>query len=94
MRNVRYNNPHKLSLYLSTGLPVIIWKGVAEAKFVEENKIGFAVDNLYQLSEILNDIKEDDYKILVHNVQKIKIDLCKGNYINNAICNALSNLER
>lgn len=23
---VRFNNPHKVSLYLSTGLPVIIWK--------------------------------------------------------------------
>lgn len=32
---LRYNNPHKLSLYLSSGLPVIIWKYAAEAAFVE-----------------------------------------------------------
>ncbi|HFI0845575.1 TPA: glycosyl transferase, partial [Streptococcus suis] len=44
---LRYNNPHKLSLYLSSGRPVIVWSKSAEAKFVEENNIGFAVDSLF-----------------------------------------------
>ncbi|NRO11242.1 Beta-1,6-galactofuranosyltransferase WbbI [Lactobacillus helveticus] len=43
---LRYNDPHKLSLYLASGIPVIIWKKAAEAKFVEENKVGITVDSL------------------------------------------------
>ncbi len=33
---LRYNNPHKLSLYLSSGLPVIIWKEVCGGRFCRE----------------------------------------------------------
>ena len=34
---LKINNPHKLSLYLVSGIPVIIWSEAAEAKFVREN---------------------------------------------------------
>ena len=37
---VRYNNPHKLSLYLSSGLPVVIWENAAEAEFVKRYGLG------------------------------------------------------
>ena len=46
---LRYNNPHKLSLYLSSGLPVVIWTGAAEAGFVREHGVGLCVDSLNDL---------------------------------------------
>lgn len=33
---MQYNNPHKFSLYLSLGIPVIIWKSSVNSKFVKE----------------------------------------------------------
>ena len=36
---LKFNNPHKTSLYLSCGIPVIIWKEAALADFVEEHKV-------------------------------------------------------
>ena len=34
---LQYNNPHKLSLYLASGIPVVIWDKAAEAEFVKQN---------------------------------------------------------
>jgi hypothetical protein len=50
---LRYKNPHKLSFYLASGLPVIIWKQAAEAQFVEENKVSICVDSLYELEDVM-----------------------------------------
>ena len=33
---MKYNNPHKTSLYLASGLPVIIWEKAAMAKYIEK----------------------------------------------------------
>ena len=41
---LQYNAPHKLSLYIRCGLPVIIWKKAALASFVEENVISEEVN--------------------------------------------------
>ena len=37
---LRINNPHKTSLYLASGIPVIIWSKAALAEFIEKNKCG------------------------------------------------------
>ena len=43
---LKYNNPHKTSLYLSSGLPVIVWKNAAMANFIIKNNLGLAVNSL------------------------------------------------
>ena len=42
---LRYNNPHKLSLYISSGVPVVIWKEAALATFVKEKGLGLCVNS-------------------------------------------------
>lgn len=85
---VRYNNPHKLSLYLSSGMPVVIWKEAAEAKFVEENGVGILVDSLDELSEIIPNIKEEAFVEIRKNVKVISDKLLKGCYGKKAIVEA------
>lgn len=85
---LRYNNPHKLSLYLSSGLPVILWKEAAEAKFVSDNNIGICVDSLYELETIFDSTFKEDYMEIVKNVQNIAKRLQKGEYGKIAIQNA------
>ena len=46
---IRYNNPHKLSLYISSCLPVIVWSQAAIADFVRQHNIGFCVDKLIDI---------------------------------------------
>lgn len=61
---LRINNPHKLSLYLAVGLPVIIWDEAAEAEFVLRENVGFTIKSLYELSEKMALISDDDYEIM------------------------------
>lgn len=77
---LRYNNPHKLSLYLSSGLPVIIWKEAAEAGFVEENKVGITVQNVKELEGIFDTLTAVEYETMTGNVRRISEALCKGKY--------------
>lgn len=58
----RYNSPHKTSLYLSSGIPVIVWKKAGIAQFIKENNLGIIVENIDNLDEILNKISDSEYK--------------------------------
>lgn len=58
---LRFNNPHKLSLYIAAKMPVIVWKMSAVAEFVEKNCLGVAVESLLDLPDILKGITEEDY---------------------------------
>lgn len=82
---LRYNNPHKLSLYLSSGLPVIIWKEAAEAVFVEKNKVGYAIESLKDIHELLQEISKDEYIKIAENVRKLSQKLANGNYMRLAL---------
>lgn len=80
----RWNNPHKLSLYMAAGLPVIVWKNSAIADFVNKYNIGFRIDSLLEINQIMENITEADYNELVNNVRKIQIKICNGDYFRNA----------
>lgn len=90
---LRYNNPHKTSLYLSSGIPVIVWKESAMASFIEENKVGIAVDNLHKLDKIISSISENEYKEMCRNTQLIANKLRKGMYFYDAIDEVLLKLR-
>lgn len=82
---LRYNNPHKLSLYLAAGLPVIIWKEAAEADFVEKHGVGFTVNSLYEIQRILENVTKEQYIHFLSQVQKISAKLVQGEYTRLAV---------
>jgi len=82
---LRINNPHKLSLYLAVGLPVIIWDEAAEAEFVLRENVGFTIKSLYELSEKMALISDDDYEIMKKNAEVVGARLRNGKYMTNAI---------
>ena len=84
---MRYNNPHKVSLYLSSGQPVIIWNQAALANFVKENKVGIAVDSLENLDGILDKITEEQYRLMKHNTMELASSLRNGQFIKQAVEN-------
>ena len=86
---LKYNNPHKLSLYLSSGLPVIIWKDAAEAKFVCENGVGYTIDSLREIPELMERISESDYERISKNVRNISEKLTTGKYMQCALDKAV-----
>ena len=82
---LKYNNPHKTSLYLSSGMPIIIWREAALAEFVDRNKLGIVVDNLSQIKPILDKMTREEYQEIKSNTIKIAHKLRSGFYIRKAI---------
>ena len=66
----RYNSPHKLSLYIVAHLPVIVWKEAAMAQYVKEKGIGICVSSLREISGIIDELKENDYKTMIENIKR------------------------
>ena len=75
---MKYNNPHKTSLYLASGLPVIIWEKAAMAKYIEKNNLGIAVREINEIPLKLKKMSEEDYKTMKENVEVVGKQLCQG----------------
>ena len=82
---LKYNNPHKTSLYLASNLPIIIWKDAALAEFVVENKIGFAVDSLKEISFLMEKLTFSEYEEIYNNVLVIGEQIRRGVFGRSAI---------
>ncbi len=54
-------SPRKASLYLTQGMPLIVWKWSALAKFVTDNKLGLVVDKLTEIPAALSALSEGEY---------------------------------
>jgi len=82
---LRYNNPHKFSLYLAAGLPVIVWKESALAAFVEEKGIGISVGSLKEIPEQLGRFNVQQYEIMQQQAILFSEKLRKGYYLGKVI---------
>ena len=91
---LRYNNPHKLSLYLSSGLPVVIWSGAAEAEFVKKYNVGITVDSLMKLPDQMSQLTEGDYNIMRENTKTLAQKLKRGYYAERALKKALCIIKK
>lgn len=87
------NNPHKTSMYLASGFPVIIWKEAALAEFVEKNHVGVTVDSLWEIPDILNKISEEEYENMLNNVAKVSKKITKGYFLRKALNQAMNKLN-
>jgi hypothetical protein len=82
---LRFNNPHKLSLYMALSLPVIIWEHAAAARFVREQNIGITISNLRELQDLHSRVSNADYAAMARNVERLSAKVRKGDYLNQAI---------
>jgi len=85
----KYNNPHKLSCYIASGLPVIVWKNSAIAQFVEKENIGYVINNLYEINNLdLSSLKEKK-----ENVLKIQNKVINGYYTKRVVTKVLKEVS-
>jgi hypothetical protein len=76
-RYIRYNSPHKLSLYIAAGIPVIVWNESAVSKFVTDHCLGVAISSLVELNSIPHP-GSIEYQKLLNGISRIQQKLCKG----------------
>ncbi|EPI05694.1 hypothetical protein D920_00051 [Enterococcus faecalis 13-SD-W-01] len=82
---MKYNNPHKVSLYLTLGIPVIIWSEAALSSFVVENQVGFSVSDLSEIDEKIAALSDQQYQNLKSNAQLLSEKLRSGYFIKQAV---------
>lgn len=82
---MRYNNPHKTSLYLSSGIPVITWRKAAIADFIMANHVGIVVDSLTNIDAVLSTISKTQYNQMKSNAETIARRLRTGYYTKHAL---------
>ncbi|WP_173553134.1 galactofuranosyltransferase [Sharpea azabuensis] len=86
---LKINNPHKVSLYLASGMPIAIWKEAALAKFVEEHKCGITISSIGEIEDKLKNMSEEEYEELKNNTIKESTRLRKGYYTKKAVAECL-----
>ncbi len=79
---LRYNNPHKLSLYLASGIPVIVWEHSAVAEFVKRFQVGLCVSSLRDLPDLLQTISAADLRRMWHNAAWLSEKITSGAFLN------------
>ena len=75
------NSPHKASLYLTAGLPLIVSSKAAIANIVEDNQIGFTVNSLQDMAGHITHMTEGDYQAMLDRVKKYASGLTSGQSI-------------
>lgn len=81
----KYNHPHKVSLYLSHGMPVIVWKQAAVAPFIEKNHLGLTIDSLDEIDGLLANLGDDEIKDMLTHVNHMGILLRDGYFTSRAL---------
>lgn len=82
---LRLNDPHKVSLYISCGLPVIIWDQAALAEFITCNQIGLTVDSLDEMDAKIASVSDKQYEEMKTNVRQLAIKVRSGYFIKTAV---------
>lgn len=77
--------PHKLSLYLASGMPVVVHKDFACADFVAEHHVGLVVSSVYEAIDKIKSMNEDDFAKYAENAASVGYRLRDGYYIKRAI---------
>ncbi|MCI2172562.1 sugar transferase [Schleiferilactobacillus perolens] len=84
----RFNHPHKLSLYLSHGMPVIVWNQSAVAPFVEANHLGMAIGSLSEIDKLIASIPDEQISDMLTHVNDIGVLLRDGYFTTRALIEA------
>lgn len=75
---LQYNTSSKFCLYLSIGLPVIVWEKAATAEYVKEKKCGIIVKSLANLERELDSVSESEYKEIRCNAARVATRIRQG----------------
>lgn len=89
----KINNPSKFSQYIVAGLPVIAWDKSAVANIIKKYNIGFIVNNLMEIDDILNNLTEEEYNSYLKNVMNLRERIIKGYHFKKAISEVLNIVE-
>ena len=78
---LKYNSPHKLSLYIVSELPLIVWESSALSSYVKEKGIGITISSIKEIKERISIITDEEYDRILRNVKKESEILRSGGHL-------------
>lgn len=82
---LKYNNPHKASLYLLAGLPLIAPANTAIGDFIRLHGLGITVESLLELPEVLQRLSKVEYAAMRDAVRPISAQLAAAAFLRQAL---------
>lgn len=82
---LRYNNPHKTSLYLASGLPVAIWDQAALADLITAENAGIAAASIGAAAEKAASLTAEEYAVYFRNAAALGERLRRGDFLKAAL---------
>jgi hypothetical protein len=77
--------PHKLSLFIMAGIPVIVPVTSASAILVKQYGIGFTIDRLSDIEKVIKNMSEAEYQKMVENTRPLAVKLSQGYFLKEAL---------
>ncbi|HVK49468.1 MAG TPA: hypothetical protein VM488_16520, partial [Pseudobacter sp.] len=71
-------SPHKASLYLLCGIPLIVPGHTAVASLVQQYKLGIVIRNLHEIQSAIDSITPQEYVSICNNVRSIAGSVASG----------------
>ena len=84
-----YNIPHKVSFYLASGLPIIIWDKAAMADLILSEGCGLTVRNLSEIKQKTDSVDLYEYQKMREAAMRVGDAMRTGNYIKSFMEKAL-----
>lgn len=82
---MKIKNPLQLSLYLASGMPVIVWSESAIADFVVQKGCGFTISSLAEIGYRINAMSEKTYNKMRKGAEDVGIPMRDGCYTRRVI---------
>lgn len=84
---LKINSPHKISLYIVAGLPIIIWKDAALAQYIIKNNLGITIDSLEDIPTAISKISNEAYKDMLKALEMEADTLKSGGHLSKHLVN-------
>ncbi|MBQ3486462.1 MAG: glycosyltransferase [Clostridia bacterium] len=79
------NDPHKMSLYLAAGMPVVVWACSAQADLVRAEGAGLVIERLGELPAAIAAVPPEAYAEMAGNARRLGEKLRCGVYLTRAL---------
>ena len=82
---LRYNSAHKISLYLVSCKPVIIWERSALRDYIINNHLGIAINSLHEINYKIDSLDDFKKQIMKEKIIDVSEKLRKGAFLMNCL---------
>ena len=86
------NISHKVSTYLTAGIPVIVPSSLSTAKFIVDQGLGFVADSLEEVHEIVDKMNLQEYQEMTNRIKTFSYLLKEGYFTKKLLVDAIYQL--